>query len=128
MAHYVIYNQRDKKFVGGMFHGNKLYQVNTLWIMVAYDWSYKPFDSDFLSEAEICLDLPSGSLINHKFTEKEEHYLKSFKLSEMALDALNDFLSYADSDIDRDHITALANSIITSFKDKLGYNITKGYQ
>lgn len=126
MAHYVIYNKKDKKFVGGMFNSKKLYQVNILWIMTIYDWSYKPFDSDLLERLEKRLNLPSGSLVNHKFTDEEEHRLKSFKLSGMAFDAIIDFLGYVTPDIDKVEIESLANGIINQFKDKTGYDIIKG--
>lgn len=126
MAHYVIYNKKDKKFVGGMFNSKKLYQVNILWVMTIYDWSYKPFNSDLLERLEKRFNLPSGSLVNHKFTDEEEHRLKSFKLSGMVFDAITDFLGYATLGIDKVEIESLANGIINQFKDKAGYDITKG--
>lgn len=127
MAHYVIYNKKDNKFVGGVNGLNyNPFQVDHLFVMSKYNWFSKPITNSVLRKTEKDMNLPDGSLISHKFTDEELHDLRSMQLSGDAFKAVINFLKYATLDSDKLHIDSLANGIISQFKIRAGYDITKG--
>lgn len=127
MAHYVIYNKKDNKFVGGVNGLNyNPFQVDHLFVTSKYNWFSKPITNSVLRKTEKDMNLPDGSLISHKITDEELHDLRSMQLSGDAFKAVINFLKYATLDSDKLHIDSLANGIISQFKIRADYDITKG--